>query len=308
LVKSLAGGGQGVYYNLSGHQVEFLIPRAGFDPVTASASKLSEYGFPPRPASKTARARWASEMSGSRPAPAPPFLAETHMRADTVYIPNWSGYAISGNQGQFTSAEAYYNEPRFYPSVCAHTSDVTWAGIGAYYGRKGQNRFPLAQDGTAFGVPGEGDHQAWWELYPYNYAVPVSLSARPGDTMDADVHWLGTSKGAYSFYMHDARTKKSVAFREYLNAFSGISAEVINERPALGNPPKLTDLSNYRTMAISSSMGNGRKFDTYPSGSGTDNNGRHGAWMTNTSFTRVLAQPGGIQYGGRFTLTQDHCS
>jgi hypothetical protein len=70
-VKSLAGGGTGVYYNLNGHQVEFLTPPRGFNPARASAAQLSEYGFPPRPATRAARARWASSVS-SKTAPAPP--------------------------------------------------------------------------------------------------------------------------------------------------------------------------------------------------------------------------------------------
>jgi hypothetical protein len=36
----------------------------------------------------------------------PPFLAETHTSADTVYYQNWSGYAITGSAGTYTHAEA----------------------------------------------------------------------------------------------------------------------------------------------------------------------------------------------------------
>ena len=301
--KALPGGGRGVYYNLNGHQVEFLIPPAGFNPATASASQLSEYGYPPRPAGASARARWASETTNSKSAPAPPFVAETPMRADSVYNPNWSGYVVSGGSGTFTSAEALYPEPRFYHSSCAKTSDVTWAGIGGYYARKGESRYPLAQDGTGFGVPDLGSHQAWFEIYPEN-AYSVDLSGHIGYTFDAFVAWHGA--GVYSFYMHDAKTNKDVAFREHNNSFSGISAEAINERPEING--KLTNLSNFETMTVSNSQANGHNISSYGPASGYLNDGRHGLWMENLSETHIMAQPSGISSGGHFTIRQDHCS
>jgi Peptidase A4 family len=223
------------------------------------------------------------------------------MRADIVYAGNWSGYDVSGDQGEFTSAEAYYTEPRFYHSSCKTTSDVTWAGIGGYAGRGGQRRFPLAQDGTGFGVPGLGAHQAWWEIFPQN-AYSVGLSGSIGYTFDAFVAWHGAE--VYSFYMHDARTNQHVAFREHYNGFSGISGEVINERPKING--KLTNLSNYETETISGSQVNGHGIDSYPPGSGIAQNGRHGLYMEDTART-VMAQPSGVGSGGRFTIHQDHC-
>src|SRR5690349_13638285 len=45
----LAAGGSTVNYTVDGALIQILIPPAGFDPSTASAAQLDQYGFPPQP-------------------------------------------------------------------------------------------------------------------------------------------------------------------------------------------------------------------------------------------------------------------
>ena len=71
---------------------------------------------------------------------------------------------------------------------------------------------------------------------------------------------------------------------------------------------KLTNLSNYRTLEVSKSQGDGRDFNTYPRANSALNSGRHGLWMGDLSETHIMAEPSAIKGGGRFTVTQDHCS
>ena len=299
-VKSLAGGGSGYYYDVNGHTVEFLVPPAGFRPATATGAQLSEYGLPPRPAAPRARARWTAEAGNFRPAPPPPFLAESHAHMSTKFSENWAGYVVTGGPGTYNQAEVWYPEPTFYKSSCASNADTTWAGIGGYH----KKTTALGQDGTAHGIPGIGNHQAWWEVWPYNFATPVNLSGHIGYTFDAFVAWHGTARGEYSFYMHDAKTGDEQAFREYFRHYDGTSAEAITERPRMANG-QFWNLSNFKTLTISKSQANGHNLSSYPPHSPPT---RRGLWMVNAALTRYLAIPGAISSGGHFTVRQQHCA
>lgn len=136
-----------------------------------------------------------SDWKGS--APPPPFLAETHVRADTAANPYWAGCVVSNtNQGTFYHAEAWYYEATFYGSSCNTNYDVTWAGIG------GWGTSYLGQDGTSHNLPGIKDHQAWWEVVPLNFVTPVSLYGHSGYLFDASTSY-NSQHGWYAFYMQD---------------------------------------------------------------------------------------------------------
>lgn len=293
-VNALPDGGSSYDYSVNGSTVRFFVPPAGFDPSTATDAQLDEYGFPERPTDSTAYARWQAEMSDWKgAAPAPPFLAESHARADTTYSGNWAGYAVTGGY-TYTHAEAWYIEPTFYSSRCTTNADVTWAGIGGYSG----GNHSVGQDGTAHNVPGVGNHQAWWEIYPYNFITAVNLYGHRGYEFDASTRWLGNG---YRFYMHDYYTGHTVAFDAYHNVYDGSSAEAITERPTING--SLSNLSNFETMTFEASNANGNAISTYD-----PNKSRHGVHMENFNNGDDLADPSGIGGGGYFTVTQHNCN
>src|SRR5262249_184533 len=119
---------------------------------------------------------------------------------------------------------AWYYEPAIYHSRCATSAERTWAGIG------GWNTGRLAQDGTAHGEAGVGDHQAWWEILPAR-AFAVNLHGHPGTLFDSSVRRI---TGGFRFFMYDYYTRMSVAFDKTggaNNSYDGSSAEGIIERP-----------------------------------------------------------------------------
>jgi hypothetical protein len=61
-VRPLAGGGSSYRYDVDGLSVAMLVPPAGFNPLTASAAKLAEYGFPTRPRRGRALRSWLFSM------------------------------------------------------------------------------------------------------------------------------------------------------------------------------------------------------------------------------------------------------
>lgn len=293
-VRALLGGGFANSYNVNGHLVAYLTPPTGFHPATASNARLRKYGFPVRPTNPAAKQRWMLEMTrwkGSTPTPK--FLVETRAQSDTEDSPNWSGYVVSSASGTYHSAEAWYNEPKFYPSVCSSSAETTWAGIG------GWDNTALGQIGTSFGVPGIASHQAFWEVWPDVNMMPIAgNTAEVGYEMDAAV--IRISNG-YSFYIYNYYTGKTSAFNEPINDYSGDSAEAIAERPKINNT--LSYLSNFQTMTFVNSQANGEGIDTY-SASGP----RISAHMENPNNGDDLADPSDIGTGGSFTVTQHNCN
>lgn len=296
---AMPGGGTSYDYQVLGSTVRHYVPPKGFQPDTASDAQLNEYGFPPRPAPGAARTRWESEMRGWKGmATPPPFLTETRTSADSKYFNTWSGYAVTGAAGTYTHAEGWYVEPSFYSSVCSTNSEVTWAGIGGYYGKTDV----LAQDGTAWQTPGIHNHQAWWQIVPpIGAIVAENFYGHEGYLFDASTRWLGNN--TYRFWMYDYDTATTDAF-DVTNShytFSGDSAEVIAERPQLPDG-SFSNLSNFETLQVAYSNANGVGIDHY-SPTGT----RHGIHMIDSS-NREMATPGSILSGGEFTIRQDHCN
>jgi hypothetical protein len=243
---NLADGGSAVEYNVKGVMVKNLIPPAGFQPESATAAQLDEYGFPPRPTDPTLLTRWQQEMSGWRgAAPPSPFLAETHLQvtADSVYGNNiWAGYVITAQPGSisaFSHVEGWYYEPTFGPSRCSPTTEVTWAGLGGYVDP--YNGGWLAQDGTAWNSSGVDLHEAWWEIVPENNLTAINYYATPGVIMDVSVRVIS---GGFRFWFYNYAGTSMAFDKPFAQATNSLSAEVIVERPTVGNAP--TNLANFQ--------------------------------------------------------------
>jgi hypothetical protein len=223
-----------------------------------------------------------------------PFLAETNTTADSTVSPNWSGYSVSGNNGTYTHAEAWYIEPSFGSSRCSSNAEVTWAGLGG----KNTTGDVIAQDGTAHNVPGVADHQAWWEIYPTHSLVPVNLYGHYPYQVDASVRWLGN---AYRFWLYDYESGTTLQFDVSSSSYTGDLAEAIAERPTIGGT--YSNLSNFGTLDFVQTEANGVYFNNYsPTGI------RHGIHMVNFSDGNHLADPSTINSYGNFTDTQSNCN
>jgi hypothetical protein len=311
---NLAGGGSAVEYRMHGVIVKNLIPPAGFRPESASAAELDEYGFPPRPTDPTQLARWQDEMSGwTGAAPPTPFLVETHTQitADTVNHPIWAGYAVTAEPGSisaFSHVEGWYYEPTFGSSRCSPTTEVTWAGLGGYYNP--YNGGWLAQDGTAWNSNGVDAHEAWWEIVPENNLMAINYYATPGVIMDVSVRVIS---GGFRFWFYNY-AGTSMAFDEpFTSASNSLSAEVVVERPTVGNTP--TNLANFQTLRVWQSeawingFANGNTFDTFPANLNSATGlWRHGLHMVSDTTGRVLADPSNIFPSGAFDVMQRNCN
>lgn len=301
-VHALPDGGSSHDYNVLGTLVRVYVAPQNFVPSTATNTQLDEYGFPPRPTQPAALAAWTAEMTNWRgSASAPPFLELTHTTADTLYSPNWSGYMIKNSSGgtPFAHAESTWYEPDYFPtSGCSTSSAVIWAGLGGF------GHGPLGQDGTAFGVGGLANHQAWTEIVPLQGGVVgVHFSGHPDYRFDASTRWLGNG---YRFFMYDWYTQTTYAHDEYVGSqyYSGDTAEAVAERP--GKPGGgYTNLSNFATMTFDNSFADGVSFDSFSA-----NGLRNALRMTDTGdqFGTPMATPSDIGTNGYFTDTYKNCN
>ena len=293
-VKKLPDGGKEYIYNVEGLKTIYLVPSSGFDPTKASAKRLSEYGFPKRPANRAARKRWTGRVRGLQVATPPPTLAEANARMSIRFY-NWSGYTTkSSRHNRYFSVWGRWIEPSFHPSACRHNSLGIWAGLGGWSPSAGA---PLAQDGTAHGVGGLANHQGWSEVLPKQRRIIAQpIRATPGKLFQAHVRRI---RGGFHFTMHNFHTHKSVNFVVRSRRYNGRTAELIAERPSVNG--KFTHLSNFKTLRVKSVLVNGvnrhHRIGHYP---------HQKAIMTNGS--RTMASPADLFNRGRsFHVTQYHC-
>lgn len=311
-VTALPGGGELYsYYEPNGSLfAKTAVPPAGFDPATADASQLAEYGYSPRPADTTDLAEWERMVSVPRSLPESfmPDLGGFSFSASEASS-NWSGYITK--EGSFTNAEADYTEPSFNNSVCGESAEVTWAGLGG--GPKATEGSALFQDGTAHSNNlsiGLSNHQPWWEIATGKtgtaQAFPQSGTAAPGDFITAITN-DESEPGYVSFSVVDytsGKTWQDTVARKGATP-KPATAEMIAERPEIKGK-LVPHLSDFSTLSFESDEADQETVAKSLSSFSTEllyitSNGKAGE--------RWLAYPSESlnQYGG-FTDTWYNCS
>jgi hypothetical protein len=240
--RPLPGGGTVYIYDVAGLKVRSPIPPAGFDPVTASAAKLAEYGFPPRPAGGQALRTWLTVLRKAHPATPPGHLmvghpAERLSAAPAVTVednPIWAGNMATSET--YTNVYAYWLEPSIAKADCPtdYQMESTWAGLGGWHSDI------LVQAGTQYGEgqlygSGLSNHQAWYELIDTATGtddfVPIDVTATVGGEMYVNIYRASSS--TYNIYVENEYTGQywpsgtGLKFKPY----DGSHAEFIVEDP-----------------------------------------------------------------------------
>jgi hypothetical protein len=220
-IAPLPGGGSSYSYDVAGSAVVFDVPPAGFNALTAPASKLREYALPAR--AQLGATAWSQAMRSMRPVTPPRFLVS--VSSATSDTNNWWVGNLADNH-TYSQVDAQGKEPAIHASSCRSTAETTWAGLG------GWNARDLAQDGTAYGVPAMASHQAWYEILPASM-VPVDLRATAGREFEAaTTHFFGAHRG-FAFFMENLATGKDLGFRVKTKSYYGGTADVVTERPSI---------------------------------------------------------------------------
>jgi Peptidase A4 family len=260
-VRKLSGGGAAYSYKVAGLTTVREVPPAGFSPLTASAAKLAEYGYPARPAGGRALRDWITLMRRARPSPAAPYLVtdkaleklpRPHSATQPVNADNpiWAGnMAISHT---YTNVYGYWLEPNIYSTQCTSPTiaESTWVGLG------GWNSGILAQDGTAVGEgsSGVGAHEAWYEFIntatDTNVFVPIPLYATPGGEFYSIIDRVS---GGYHVYVENLYAGGAQAYTVNFSPYDGSTAEMIVEDPYGGSSGSATsghDLDNFKSFEV----------------------------------------------------------
>jgi hypothetical protein len=159
---------------------------------------------------------------------------------------NWSGYAVTGAAGAFTSISASWTEPTGHCSGSRKYSSF-WVGLDGF------NSNSVEQTGSEVDCSGRTAlYYSWYEMFP---AAPVNYSntVRPGDHFTASVTFSGTS--TYTLTISDTTQGWSHSTVKSQSGLSRSSAEVITEAPSSSSG--VLPLANFGTVTYSASAANG---------------------------------------------------
>jgi hypothetical protein len=151
-----------VYRYTAGGGFEYIVPPAGFKPVSASNAVLAEMNLPQRPQAAKELASWKSQMTGYKGTAKPELCEAEHpisvparglklVRGAHGAIPgsvtadhddslNWSGY-VDRTSTYFTSVVGHWIQNG--SDSAGSNAQCTWVGLGGF------NSGDLLQDGTA---------------------------------------------------------------------------------------------------------------------------------------------------------------
>jgi Peptidase A4 family len=170
----------------------------------------------------------------------------------TAESTNWSGYAVTGANGAFSSVSASWTEPTATCSGRGHQYASFWVGLDGYSSNS------VEQTGTDSDCSNRtGQYYGWYEMYP---AAPVNFSntVRPGDAMNASVTFSGTQ--TYTLVLHDATQNWTQTIVKNSSGDARSSAEVITEAPSSSSG--VLPLADFGTVSYSVSAANGSSMGT----------------------------------------------
>jgi hypothetical protein len=164
---------------------------------------------------------------------------------------NWSGYAVTGASGAYTSISASWTEPTGHCTSGRQYSSF-WVGLDGF------NSSSVEQTGSEVDCSGRTpQYYSWYEMYP---AAPVNYTntVRPGDHFTASVTFSGTS--TYTLNISDTTQGWSHSTVKRESGLARSSAEVITEAPS--SSTGVLPLANFGTISYSTSAANGTSLGT----------------------------------------------
>jgi hypothetical protein len=223
--------GQHAFAQTSAGGISFYpAPPNGFNPVAASDSELTLYGFPARPPlGSVAYSAWASRMANLKTRTANPVVQTTGkhstlrapgapLQASTYTSASWSGVVASGVSNYFSANASYIDISFQVPTIVPPTTDPNCSMYGPYStaiwgGMDGFGNNDLLQagvnlDATAGFSGCSLSYTAWYEWYtsqclessPPCYQTSVSLTIHPGDWIYIQVAYYTSGNSGYNGY------------------------------------------------------------------------------------------------------------
>ncbi len=163
---------------------------------------------------------------------------------------NWSGYAVSGSNGQFTSVSASWKQPA---ATCSSNSRRSETFSSFWVGLDGFASDSVEQTGTEADCDGRtADYFGWFEMFP---ADPVNFSnpVEPGDSFSASVTFSGTETFTLVLTDHTQGWTQDTTKNE--SGLDRSSAEVITEAPSSSSG--VLPLADFGTISYTGATVNG---------------------------------------------------
>jgi hypothetical protein len=167
---------------------------------------------------------------------------------------NWSGYAVTGANGAYTSVSATWTQPK---ATCTSSGRrrATDSYAAFWVGLDGYSSSSVEQTGSDSDCVGTTpDYYGWYEMYPAN-PVYYTNTVEPGDAMSASVTFSGTE--TYTLVLKDTTRGWTQTQNINESGFARSSAEVITEAPCCTNSGGILPLANFGTINYGSSAANG---------------------------------------------------
>ena len=160
---------------------------------------------------------------------------------------NWSGYAVTGGNGHFSSVSASWTEPTAHCSGGSAKYAAFWVGLDGY------NSNSVEQTGSDSDCDGSSpDYYGWYEMYPAN-PVYFTNAVSPGDHFTASVTFSGSS--TYTLVLKDTTKGWTKTVTKSESGLARSSAEVITEAPSSSSG--VLPLANFGTINYTGSSANG---------------------------------------------------
>jgi hypothetical protein len=175
-----------------------------------------------------------------------------HGANTTAQSTNWSGFAVTGGTGAFTSVSASWTQPAVTCPRHGQQFSSFWAGLDGF------NSNSVEQTGTEGDCNrGTANYFGWFEMFP---AFPVNFSnpVQPGDSISASVTFSGTE--TFTLVLHDATQGWTQNIVQNQTGLTRSSAEVISEAPSSNSG--VLPLANFGTVNYSASSANGTSLGT----------------------------------------------
>jgi hypothetical protein len=160
---------------------------------------------------------------------------------------NWSGYAVTGSNGKFTTVTSNWTEPTGHCSGRSDTYSSFWVGLDGY------SSDSVEQTGSEVDCDGSRvSYYSWYEMYPA-YPVNFSNTVKAGDSFTGTVTFSGTNTYTLTLTDHTQNWTQTITKKQ--SGLDRSSAEVITEAPSSSEGP--LPLTDFGTITYSSSSVNG---------------------------------------------------
>lgn len=161
---------------------------------------------------------------------------------------NWSGHAVTGNSGAFTSVSGCWTVPAVSGPNGSYSA--AWIGVDGY------SNSDLIQTGTLQDYTGGSAHySAWWEILPAA-STTISMTVSPGNAMCATISHLSGSD--WEIALDNNSTGDDFSTTKTYSG-PGDSAEWIVEAPTVDGTQ--AELADYGTATFTSCADDGSGAD-----------------------------------------------